>query len=139
MLPLRPPRPRSRSRQAGCAPSQPLFPCANPARFLANRPQNLTPPRHARRGLAQGVKLLALYTVPTGASVFLTAIGPSSTPAGTLTLSFFAEAEVTVAARPSKLTVEWLLKPTPLIVTSLPATLLAGLKLVTESVGVNVA
>ncbi len=83
------------------------------------------------------MKLLALKTVPVGAEVLVTATGPAPAPGGTFTLIFFDENDLTVAATPSKLTVELALKPTPLIVTSVPAAPLFGVTSVTDSVGVN--
>ena len=83
------------------------------------------------------MKLLALKTVPTGVEVLVTATGPASAPAGTVTLSFLPEPETAVAGTPPKLTLELLWKPTPLIVTRVPGPPLCGVTAVTDSVGVN--
>jgi hypothetical protein len=85
------------------------------------------------------VKLLALKTVPIGAELLVTAIGPAPAPAGTVTLMLLDDTDLIVAATPSKLTAESALKPTPLIVTFVPGPPLSGLIDVTDSVGVNLA
>ena len=55
-------------------------------------------------------------------------------------MSFFEERKLTLLeAMPLKATREPLVKPTPLMLTSLPATALVGEKPVTEKVGVNLA
>ena len=85
----------------------------------------------------QGVKLLALATVPTGAELFLTVTAPASAPAGTVALSFLADTSLVLAATPPKLTAELLSKPAPLIVTTVPGAPLSGAIAVTDSVGSN--
>ena len=81
---------------------------------------------------------MALATVPTGAAVLVTLIVPLLAPLGTVAFSFVEDTYVTVlAAAPLKLTVEVLVKPTPVIVTTFPGAPLAGVKLATDSVGLN--
>jgi len=85
------------------------------------------------------VKLPALLTVPTGAVVFVTVIGPVVAVEGTVAFSWVPETSTTpVPATPLKFTVELALNPTPLIVTWVPAGPVSGEKLVNENVGVNV-
>ncbi len=67
-------------------------------------------------------------------------IGPVVAAEGTVALSCDEETNVTaVALVPWNLTVEPALNPTPLIVTTVPAGPLAGLKEVTDRVGVKLA
>jgi len=92
------------------------------------------------RGCSQlTVKLVALVAVPFGVAVLVTVIAPVPAPAGIVAFSFVDETRVTlVAATPLKLTLEPLSKPTPVIVTTFPAGAdLVGVKLVSDSVGVN--
>ena len=56
---------------------------------------------------------------------------------GTVALSFLADTRLTLAATPPKLTVELLLKPIPLIVTTVPGAPLSRLRPITDSVGSN--
>jgi len=84
------------------------------------------------------VKLAALRTVPIGAAVLVTVIGPVVAPLGTVALSCVEETNVTVAAGlPLNLAVEVLLNPRPLMVTTVPAGPPLGVKLVMLSVGVK--
>jgi hypothetical protein len=65
---------------------------------------------------------LALRTVPIGAVVLVMVIGPSVAVGGTVAVSFVAETNVTaLAATPLNFTVELLVKPTPVSVTTVPA------------------
>jgi hypothetical protein len=71
--------------------------------------------------------------------VFVTVIGPVVAPAGAVACSWGEEMCVTlVALVPLNLTLEPPLNPSPLIVTTVPAGPLAGLKPVSDRVGVNV-
>jgi hypothetical protein len=82
--------------------------------------------------------LIALRTVPTGAAVLVTVIGPVVAPAGTVAFRRVADTWVTVVAVvPLNLTAELLLKPRPLIVTTVPTGPVFGEKLVIDSVGVK--
>ena len=68
----------------------------------------------------------------------VTAIGRVVAPVGTVALSSVAETNVTLdELMPWNLTVELEVKPTPLIVTTVPAGPLAGVNDVIDRVGVN--
>ena len=68
----------------------------------------------------------------------MTVIGPVCAPAGAVALSSTEETRVTAAALvPLNLTVELLLNPIPVIVTTVPAAPCVGLKLLIDRVGVN--
>jgi hypothetical protein len=83
---------------------------------------------------------LALRTVPIGAVVLVMVIGPSVAVGGTVAVSFVAETNVTaLAATPLNFTVELLVKPTPVSVTTVPAGPLVGAMAVIDSVGVKFA
>src|SRR5487761_2264283 len=69
----------------------------------------------------QGVKACAELTVPAGAEVFVTVIGPLPTPAGGPAFSFLADTAVSVPGVPAQATVAELVKPVPLIETDVPA------------------
>lgn len=83
--------------------------------------------------------MVALLMVPVGAAVLVTVIGPVVAVEGTVAFSWVAETCVVDAACPLNLTAELELKPAPWIVTTVPVGPLAGLKLVSENVGVKVA
>jgi hypothetical protein len=86
------------------------------------------------------VKFDALETVPIGAAVLVTVIFPVVAAAGTTDLSWVDETNVVlVAVAPLNLATEEVLKPTPLIVTVVPAAALVGLKPVTERVAMKLA
>ena len=86
-----------------------------------------------------GVKLNALSTVPTGAAALVTETGPVVAPEGTVAWSWVEETYLTFdAATPWNLTAEPVLKPTPLIVTTVPASPVSGVAPVIERLGVNV-
>ena len=77
-------------------------------------------------------------TVPVTPVVLVTLICPVVAPAGTVALSCVAETWViVVAAVAFNFTVEVLLYPTPLIVTTVPAGPPPGLKLVIDRLGVK--
>ncbi len=81
---------------------------------------------------------MPLVTVPTGAAVLVTVIGPLVAVVGTVALSTVAEVCVTVVdATPLNFTVEVLVKPTPLIVTIVPVGPLAGVNDLIDNVGVK--
>lgn len=95
--------------------------------------------RHARTSYVT-VKLVGLVTLPVGklALPFVTVMGPVVAPAGTVALSCVEDTKATVVACvPLNFTTEWLLKPTPLICTTVPTGPLPGLKPVIDSVGVK--
>jgi hypothetical protein len=82
--------------------------------------------------------LEALCTVPVGAVVLVTLIGPVVAPEGTLALSSVDETWVTtVAGLVLKRTAELVLNPMPVMVTTVPTAPLAGENLVIDSLGVN--
>jgi hypothetical protein len=83
------------------------------------------------------VKLEALDTVPVGAVVLVTLILPVVAAAGTTAFSCVEETKVLLADTPLNLTLDELLKPTPVMVTVVPAAPLVGLKPVIESVTVK--
>jgi hypothetical protein len=83
---------------------------------------------------------LALRTVPIGAVVLVTVIGPSVAVGGTVAVSFVAETNVTaLAATPLNFTLELLVNPTPVSVTTVPRGPLVGAMAVIDSVGVKLA
>jgi hypothetical protein len=84
------------------------------------------------------VNAVRLWVCPTGAAVLVITIGPLVADAGTTAFSTVVDVCVTdPAATPLKVTFELALKPTPLIVTVVPAGPLAGENELNESVGVN--
>jgi hypothetical protein len=85
------------------------------------------------------VNLVGLRTVPVGAAVLTTLIGPVVAVAGTVAFSWVEETTVVAAAVPWNLAVELELKPIPLIVTTVPPGPLEGLKPVIARVGVKFA
>jgi hypothetical protein len=76
--------------------------------------------------------------VPVGTAVLVTVIGPVVPPAGAVAVNCVEDTWVTVVALvPWKLTVDVLLKPTPVIVTTVPAGPCLGLSPVIDMVGVK--
>jgi hypothetical protein len=81
---------------------------------------------------------LALLTVPAGAAVLVTLTAPLVAADGTVAFSCVAETKVTaLAGVPLNFTVEVLVNPTPVIVTTVPDGPLAGEMPVIDSVGVK--
>ena len=82
--------------------------------------------------------MAALCTVPVGAVAFVTVIGPVVAVEGTVAFSWVDEMWVTLDARvPLNFTLELLLNPVPVIITTVPAGPLVGLKPVIDSVTVK--
>jgi len=75
--------------------------------------------------------------VPVGAVLLVTLILPVVAAAGTTAFSCVGETKVLLADTPLNLTLDELLKPTPLMLTVVPAAPLVGLKLVIEKVTVK--
>ena len=85
-------------------------------------------------------KFAALETVPIGAVVLVTVMRPVVAVDGTVAFIFVADTNVTaLAAIPWNFTVEPLVNPIPLIVTTVPEGPLLGLTAVIDSVGVKLA
>jgi hypothetical protein len=74
-----------------------------------------------------GLKRAALSTVPTGAAVLVTRIGPPAAAAGTVTTSRLGSVRAVIAAGvPLKLTVDVLVNPVPVTTTLAPAAPASG-------------
>jgi hypothetical protein len=90
--------------------------------------------RQLPAGVYETVKLPGLVTVPVGAWLFV----PVVAPVGTVACSSVEETNVVWEdAFPLNFTADLLLKPMPLIVTTVPIGPLVGVKLVIDSVGVK--
>jgi hypothetical protein len=84
------------------------------------------------------VKLVGLVTVPFGTAEFVTVITPVVAPDGTVAWSSVEDTNVTAdAATAWNFTVDVLVNPIPLIVTTVPDGPLLGVKPVIDNVGVN--